>query len=114
MLQANAGKALDIVAISDVVDALARDGRATIQRAADELRVSRRSLQRYLAASGVTFSDLRDQSLNRAALTMLAHSELSIASISERLGYNNPSSFTRAFARWNGITPVIYRRRIQK
>ncbi|MFA3921059.1 helix-turn-helix domain-containing protein [Ruegeria hyattellae] len=111
MPRPNAGRRIDIAALSVVVNALARDGEATVQRVADELGVSRRSLQRYLNASGFTFSGIRDQAVNHAALTMLAHSELSIASISKRLGYKNPSSFTRAFVRWNEATPVNYRRR---
>jgi len=110
----NAERRIDIVALTEVVGALARDGGATIQRVADEIGVSRRSLQRYLAVSGFTFSDMRDQAVNHAALTMLAHSELSIAAISHRLGYKNPSSFTRAFVRWNGATPGIYRCLVRK
>lgn len=67
-------------------------------------------MQRYLADSGVTFSGIRDQAVNHAALTMLAHTAMPIAVISRKLGYKNPSSFTRAFVRWNGVTPLNYRR----
>jgi AraC-like DNA-binding protein len=33
-----------------------------------------------------------------------------IAALAERLGFSEPSAFTRAFRRWTGRAPTSYRR----
>lgn len=50
-----------------------------------------------------------DRRLEKAR-ELLAQSELSIATIGYRCGYMNPSSFTRAFTRWHGVSPSEFKR----
>ena len=45
-----------------------------------------------------------------AACTMLANSELTIAEISQKLGYNSPYEFSAQFGHWVGVPPTTYRR----
>jgi len=60
-------------------------------------------------STGSTFKELlQKQRLNEAAV-LLAHSDLSIAEVSEAVGYENTSFFHRLFAREMGLSPKAYR-----
>lgn len=86
------------------------DGVRSLEQVADNLHVSARTLKRRLAAQGVTFSELVDQERRQRAQLLLISSSLSLADITERLGYSTVPNFARAFRRWTGQTPSAYRR----
>lgn len=44
------------------------------------------------------------------AKNLLMKPELSIEEISEKLGYNSMSHFSRQFKRWSGVSPTVYRK----
>jgi len=92
-----------------VVSALARLGSVSVRRAAGQLGVSTRSLQRELERQGTSYSLLLDEVRFAMARQMLLHSQTTILGISRRLGYRDASSFSRAFARWAGCSPRAYR-----
>jgi AraC-like DNA-binding protein len=71
--------------------------------------ISRRTLSRKLTESGTTLNREIATLKTQRAKTLLSDSELSISKISSRVGYNDPSVFTRAFRRWTGLTPREYR-----
>jgi AraC-like DNA-binding protein len=77
---------------------------------ARQLRVSQRSLFRRLAGESTSFRDLVDRQRSERACWMLTHTDLPIERIAERLGYADPSNFSRSFRRWNGVTPRSFRR----
>jgi len=81
----------------------------TIETAAKDFNMSKSTLFRRLENSNVNFSDLLEKQRREKALELLDCTNLSIACISENLGYNNMSAFTRAFKRWFQITPTLYR-----
>jgi AraC-like DNA-binding protein len=84
-------------------------GKAKASAVAKELGVSHRTLARSLAAEGVTFSEILDQSKADLAKSYLTHGDLSISQIAWLLGYREVSTFTHAFKRWYGITPTELR-----
>jgi AraC-like DNA-binding protein len=47
----------------------------------------------------------------REARRLLATTDLRIAEVAERLGYDEPTHFTRAFRRSSGISPQRFRLR---
>ena len=94
---------LDAVAAA-VRDGLAQ-GRGDFTFVAARLGMSPRSLQRRLAASGTTFSRIREDIRFELATSMLTRSELSIGEIAYRLGYAEIASFTHAFGRRFGKSP---------
>lgn len=76
---------------------------------ASRLRMSSRTLQRRLAKEGTTFQEIYDGYRHRAALTLLKDPELSASEVGMLLGFSEPSTFYRAFKRWEGQTPGRYR-----
>src|SRR3546814_17723298 len=75
------------------------------QKTAYEMRISDWS-------SDVCSSDLLQARVRyRLALRDLDDSRLDLETISERLGFSDRRSFTRAFTRWAGVTPSRYRSR---
>jgi AraC-like DNA-binding protein len=90
------------------------DGRPTIDWAARRLGLSRRTLQRRLAASGESFEMLRKRVAMDRAEELLRSSRLSIAQIAWELGYSDPAHFSRATAAFVGDTPSGWRRRLRE
>jgi AraC-like DNA-binding protein len=82
---------------------------ASLSCTACRLKVSRRSLQRHLAAMGTSYSHLVAEVRLNLACRLLVQSGERIAKIASRLGYAGPSSFSRAFARSMKICPIVYR-----
>ncbi|MBP6010984.1 MAG: AraC family transcriptional regulator ligand-binding domain-containing protein [Alphaproteobacteria bacterium] len=77
-----------------------RTGRVTEEEAAEELRLSRRTLVRRLSASGTSFRTLLDAHLRSRAEHMLKDGRLSRDDMAEALGFEDPTSFSRACRRW--------------
>lgn len=76
---------------------------------AARLSISEQTLRRRLANSGTTLRKVRDAVLRDAAITALVESDEPIADLAARLGFSEPSAFTRAFRRWTGNPPSAYR-----
>jgi AraC-like DNA-binding protein len=84
-------------------------GFRSLQGVAERLGVSPRTLKRRLAARDMSFSELVERERRERAL-MLLRSPMSIDQVAERLEYSTASTFVRAFHRWTGTTPAVYRR----
>jgi AraC-like DNA-binding protein len=69
-----------------------------------------RTLQRRLAAVGLTWRVVRDSVREDEARTLLEQGRLSLPEIAEALGFADQAVFARAFSRWTGVTPSRYRR----
>jgi AraC-like DNA-binding protein len=94
-----------------VMRSYARVGDSGIDAIARALGLSRRTLQRRISASGLTFSKLSDQVRYELSCSLLVEqTDMGVTEIGYELGYRDPGSFTRAFRRFAGITPRHYRR----
>jgi excisionase family DNA binding protein len=82
----------------------------SIGEVADDLNLSKRTLQRRLQQHNINFADVRDQVRFHHAITFLIHQELSIDSISTALDFSDRTSFTNAFKRWTGLSPSTFRK----
>jgi AraC-like DNA-binding protein len=83
----------------------------TAEALATQLHLSPRNLFRRLRREGVGYRELVDEHRCERACWLLRHTELSVESIAERLGYADTSNFSRTFRRWLGSTPRQYRER---
>ncbi|MBH1988037.1 MAG: AraC family transcriptional regulator [Burkholderiales bacterium] len=92
-----------------VVRQLARHGVPELEQVAAELRLSPRAFYRRLAERGCQFRQLRDDALRELAEAHLGDPRLTLADVSELLGYTEQSAFSRAFKRWSGTSPLKWR-----
>jgi AraC-like DNA-binding protein len=81
----------------------------SLTEAAGKLAMSRSTLIRRLADEGLAFQDVLDQTRRELACWYLRETEMPIISVAERLGYIDPSNFSRSFRRWQGTAPLQYR-----
>jgi len=79
--------------------------------AARSLGMSERSLRRRLADEGVSYTQLVEQSQIELARAMLVEPTRSIKQIAHELGFTSASGFHRAFKRWTGTSPALFRAR---
>lgn len=75
------------------------------------LHLTPRTLHRALQREGWSFSGIVEEHRRLLAADLLDCTELNIGEVSDRLGFDEQSSFIRAFRRWYGTTPGAYRGR---
>ncbi len=88
---------------------LARIEAPSIERVASALHTSVRTLQRRLSDRNLNFQELLDDTRYRMAQDYLADRRLQLAEVAQLLGYSEQSAFNRAFKRWSGSTPRVWR-----
>lgn len=71
--------------------------------------VSPRTLIRRLKQGGTSYQSILDDVRKTLSRDFLLNSAMSISRISWRLGYQDPSNFSRAFRNWYGTSPQHYR-----
>lgn len=81
------------------------EGKFSAGEVADRLGLPLRTFQRRLNEEQISFKDLLDAYRHDLALKMLARPNTTMNEIAYTLGYNEQSSFNRAFKRWTGETP---------
>lgn len=91
----------------------AQGGYPDMRAVAAQLYISPRTLVRRLQTRGSSYRALLDEARRRDGLALLADPSLSIAAITERLGYASAASFSRAFRKWTGSTPGAWRSRVE-
>ena len=99
---------IDLDALRTVVTALFPSGHPTLENVANSMGISPRTLQRRLANSGLTFTQVINEARFVTARQLIAK-HYKLADIATMLGYTDAGSFTRAFERWTGMTPQKYR-----
>jgi AraC-like DNA-binding protein len=75
---------------------------------AEKMNVSVKTLQRQLKRFNTDFSTLIKTSKIKHAKILLRDNKLTLTQITYRLGFNSPSSFSRAFKNWTGVSPSDY------
>ena len=85
-------------------------GEASIELTAKRLGLGTRTLQRRLQPEGMSYKDIVRQTRERLARHYLSNTQLAYGEISFLVGFEEPSSFFRAFREWTGETPESVRR----
>jgi AraC-like DNA-binding protein len=83
----------------------------TAPEACRMLGLSERTLYRRLAAQGLTFGQMVDQVREQRAAYLLDNTRMSVEAVAEALGFAETASFSRAFKRWKGLSPLHFRGR---
>ena len=79
-------------------------GRANRQRVAKALGLSERTLSQELAKEGTSYEEVVDRLRRSLAVQYIKEPSISLAQIAWLLGYEGPTSFNYAFARWTGLS----------
>lgn len=77
----------------------------TLERVAEGLKISPRTLRRRLQSEQTSFQHVMDDCRFTLAKKHLAEGKLSLTELAAALGFAEPSTFYRAFRRWSGTTP---------
>jgi AraC-like DNA-binding protein len=86
-----------------------RGERPSVDNLARRMHLSSRTLQRRLEEAGTSYQSLLDDVRKQVARRLLATTDLDPGEIAFLLGFEELSSFTRAFHAWEGTTPIRYR-----
>tara|TARA_R110002051_G_scaffold186292_1_gene255756 strand:+ start:141906 stop:142901 length:996 start_codon:yes stop_codon:yes gene_type:complete len=86
-----------------------QEGYPTLEQMAREEHMAPRTLIRHLNDEGVRYQTLLDDVRCDLACWLLTQTDLSIEAVAERLGYLDPTNFSRTFRRWLGVTPRSFR-----
>lgn len=81
----------------------------TLDSLAATLGLSPATLRRRLADEGATWQQLKDAVRRELALQLLAEGRLTVDEIASRLGFEDASTFYRAFRKWTGVAPGVWR-----
>lgn len=71
--------------------------------------VSPRHLRRKLSETCTTYEKLLDEVRMELAIKLIQENRLNLGRVAFELGFLDPSSLTRAFRRWTGMSPTAFR-----
>ena len=94
-----------------IIDALP-SGAPSEDDIARQVYVSGRTLQRRLAEEGTSFRTLLLEVRRELAERYISDPHMPLAEISYMLGFADSSSFSRAFKRWTGEPPALFREKL--
>ncbi len=113
LAEVEAGATTTVVARAALLELLP-SGRASVLAVAARIGVSARTLQRRLADEGTSFQQVLDGTREELARHYLGTTSMAGAEISFLLGFEEPSSFVRAFHDWTGVTPEQMRNQLRR
>ena len=89
--------------------ALLESGETTLANVANRLGVTPRHLRHQLDLAGTSCQRMLNEYRHRLARRLLSLTDEGISEIVYLTGFSEPSTFYRAFRRWEGTTPIEYR-----
>ncbi len=101
------------VAVAEQIRAaLEEHERPTQASVARRLGIGRRTLQRRLQDEGSSFRRIVDHEHRSLALGLLGRPGCRVIDVAQAVGFDDATSFAKAFRRWTGESPRAYRARI--
>jgi AraC-like DNA-binding protein len=95
--------------VRDLLTQRLAHGEPSQEDVAELLNMSARTLQRKLGDGGTTYKEILDETRRVLALAYLSAPRHSVSDVTYLLGFSAGSSFTRAFRRWTGQSPSVWR-----
>jgi len=99
--------------ISDVrsqIGALLESGDISLETVSLRLGISPRQLRHQLNLAGTSLQRIINQYRKSLSIRLLTQTDEAISEIVYLTGFSEPSTFYRAFKRWEGIAPIEYRK----
>lgn len=96
--------------VMDVLQQRVGQSALSIDRIAEDLNLSKRTLQRRLQQQQANFAQLRDTMRFHYAIKYLIDDHMSVDAVSKSLDFSDRTSFTNAFKRWTGLSPSVFRK----
>ena len=84
-------------------------GGASLEALAAALHVSTRTLRRRLQEHETSYKALLEDVRHELAKHYVGQTREPFDEVARKLGFSEPSTFYRAFKRWAGMTPALYR-----
>ncbi|WP_303385059.1 AraC family transcriptional regulator [Paracoccus sp. (in: a-proteobacteria)] len=84
-------------------------GKPEVADVAHELGMSERTLQRRITEQGSSYRELLEDARQELGRHLLSDGQNGIGEIAFLLGFQDTSSFYRAFRSWEGVTPAQWR-----
>lgn len=106
-----AARTSQVERVQDYIRSSLSTGNCTIERCAQKMDMSVRTLQAKLSEAELSFSDILEEQRIALAQGYLKQNHLSLDDVANNLGYSEQSSFGRAFKRWTGQTPKQFRQK---
>ena len=88
-----------------------QQGFPSLNMAARLFHLTPRTLHRRLLAEGTSFKQILEDVRHTLAIEQLKAGQVTVEAIAYSLGYTDLANFRRAFRRWEGVPPAIYRER---
>ncbi|WP_211440716.1 AraC family transcriptional regulator [Collimonas humicola] len=102
-----------VMSVRHCITSLIHEGEPELDGVASRLNITPRTLRRRLDQYDTSFRELLDAIRQHLAQQYLLDPTLQLSDVAQLLGYSEQSTFQRAFLRWTGSTPNVYRRSIQ-
>ena len=101
----------DLIAeIRGQIGASLESGNISLETISQGLGLSPRQLRHQLNLAGTSLQRIINQHRKSLSKRLLSQTDEAISEIVYLTGFSEPSTFYRAFKRWEGITPIEYRR----
>ncbi len=88
-------------------------GQCSRERVARSLAMSESAFQKKLKSAGTSYQEVLDKTRKELAQHHLEQ-QVSVDEVAYLLGFTDTSNFIRAFRRWTGTTPRVYRESVTK
>lgn len=95
--------------VSEAIQLRLTGRRPTLEDIAGSLHMSSRTLQRRLQDEGTSFQGVLDDARRNLARHYLGNARLELSDTAYLLGYDDATSFARAFRSWEGMAPTQWR-----
>lgn len=82
----------------------------SIEDVADEIQMSKRTLQRHLQQENMHFGAIRDLVRFNVSIDCLLNKDMTVEATATHLDFADRTSFTYAFKRWSKLSPSVFRK----
>lgn len=95
--------------IRDILKTHIGEEMPTLNEVASQLYISPQTLRRRLATESKSYQGVKDALRRDVAIHLLLDPQYSLEDVAQHIGFSESSTFHRAFKKWTGVTPGLYR-----